>query len=690
MTSGTSRYIVSAASVAASTSADGVQHFPVPFSRILKTSLWTFAVTFAFFIQSRVAMADGIPPVTPEELKMTSEPLAPGAPAIVLFRQVDRDDRGLTAHETDFVRIKILTEEGRKYADVEIPFVRSSGNNVVGIKARTIRADGSVVDYDGKVFDKQIIKAKGVKYMAKTFTLPEVQVGSVIEYSYTVDLPEYTLYDSHWILSDELFTKNAAFSLKPYTNDYIPFNVRWSWQGLPAGTDPPKEGPDHVVRMQAHNIPAFRTEDYMPPENELKSRVDFTYSDELPEKDANAFWKKRGKKLNGSVESFVNKRKAMEQAVAQIVSPTDAPEVKLQKIYARVQQLRNTTYEVHKTEQEQKREKEKDPGNVEEVWKRGYGDATELTWLFLGLARAAGLEASGVMVSERRNYFFNPVVMDAYKLDTNVVDVKLNGKDTYFDPGVAYTPFGMLTWSETGVQGLRLDKDGGTWVQTTLPESSESCIKRNAVLTLSDTGDLEGKLTITFTGLEAMQRRLDERNEDEAERRKFLEDEAKTYIPAASEMDLTNKPEWNSSSPTFVAEYKMKIPGWVSGAGRRAMMPVGLFSAPEKRVFEHTERVHPIYFEYPFEKMDDVTIILPVGWQVGSLPPAKMQDSKAVLYELKVDNDKATLHLSRRLKVDMLLLPQKYYPALRNFFQVVRSGDDEQVVLQPIGTSASK
>ncbi|HKR31475.1 MAG TPA: DUF3857 domain-containing protein [Terriglobales bacterium] len=662
----------------------------MPFSRILKTSLWTFAVSFAFVIQSRVAMADGIPPVTPEELKMTSEPLAPGAPAIVLFRQVDRDDRGLTAHETDFVRIKILTEEGRKYADVEIPFVRSSGNNVVGIKARTIRADGSVVDYDGKVFDKQIIKAKGVKYMAKTFTLPEVQVGSVIEYSYTVDLPEYTLYDSHWILSDELFTKNAAFSLKPYTNDYIPFNVRWSWQGLPAGTDPPKEGPDHVVRMQAHNIPAFRTEDYMPPENELKSRVDFTYSDELPEKDANAFWKKRGKKLNGNVESFVNKRKAMEQAVAQIVSPTDAPEVKLQKIYARVQQLRNTTYEVHRTEQEQKREKEKDPGNVEEVWKRGYGDATELTWLFLGLARAAGLEASGVMVSERRNYFFNPVVMDAYKLDTNVVDVKLNGKDTYFDPGVAYTPFGMLTWSETGVQGLRLDKDGGTWVQTTLPESSESCIKRNAVLTLSDTGDLEGKLTITFTGLEAMQRRLDERNEDEADRRKFLEDEAKTYIPAASEMDLTNKPEWNSSSPTFVAEYKMKIPGWVSGAGRRAMMPVGLFSAPEKRVFEHAERVHPIYFEYPFEKMDDVTIILPVGWQVGSLPPAKMQDSKAVLYELKVENDKATLHLSRRLKVDMLLVPQKYYPALRNFFQVVRSGDDEQVVLQPIGTSASK
>jgi len=620
---------------------------------------------------------------------MTSEPLAPGAPAIILYRQVDRDDRGNTAHENNFFRIKILTEEGRKYGDIEIPFFKSSGNNIVAIKARTIRPDGSVVNYEGKVYDKAIVKSKGVKYMAKTFTLPEVQVGSVIEYSYTIDLAEHWVFDSHWILSDELFTKNAVFSLKPYTNDYVPFNVRWSWQGLPPGTDPPKEGPDHVVRMQAHNIPAFHTEDYMPPENELKSRVDFTYSDELPEKDANAFWKKRGKKLNGSVESFINKKKAMEEAVTQIVDPNDPPEVKLQKLYARVQQLRNTSYEVRKSEEEKKRDKEKDASNVEDVWKRGYGDGVQLTWLFLALTRAAGFESYGVMVSDRSNFFFNPILMDPHKLDANVVLVKVNGKDMYFDPGAAYTPFGMLEWPETGVQGLRLDKDGGTWVQTTLPESSDSCIKRSAFLNLSETGDLEGKLTITFTGLEALQRRREERNEDEADQRKFLEDEAKEYIPAASEIDLTNKPEWKSSDPALVAEYKIKIPGWVAGAGRRAMMPVGIFSAPEKRVFEHTERVHPIYFEYPFEKIDDVTITLPVGWQVGSLPPAKTQDAKSVLYELKIENDKTTLHLSRRLKVDLLLLPQKYYPALRNFFQVVRSGDDEQVVLQPVGTSAS-
>src|SRR5438270_28965 len=90
-------------------------------------------------------------PVNPDELKMTTEPLAPGAPAIILYRQVDRDDIGNTAHENDYLRIKILKEEGRKYADVEIPFFKENGN-IINIHARTIRPDGSIANFEGKAF----------------------------------------------------------------------------------------------------------------------------------------------------------------------------------------------------------------------------------------------------------------------------------------------------------------------------------------------------------------------------------------------------------------------------------------------------------------------------------------------------------------------------------------------------------
>ncbi len=635
-----------------------------------------------------VLAGTGFQPVSPEELKMTSEPLAAGAPAIVLYRQVDRDDNGRTSHEDDYVRIKILTEEGRKYADVEIPFLKG-GNDVVHLRARTIRPDGTVAEFDGKVFEKEIVKARGLKYMAKTFTLPDVQVGSIIEYFYTYDFKEYALYESNWILSQELFTKAAKFSLKPYGGNFQnPYTVRWR-PYLPAGVTPPQEGADHIVRLEAHNIAAFQVEDFMPPENELKARVDFIYSTETFEPDADKYWKKVGKKLNGEVENFVNKRKAMDDAVAQIVSPNDPPEVKLHKIYDRVQQFRNTSYEIEKTQQEEKREKEKEPVNVEEVWKRGYANGTDLNWLYLGLVRAAGFEASAVFVSDRRNYFFSAISKDRSKLDASVVLVKTNGKDTYFDPGAAFTPFGLLAWPETGVAGLRLDKDGGTWIQSTLPQSSESRIERKAKLQLSDTGDLEGKVTVTFTGLEAMSRRTEEMHSDDTERKKYLEDQMKEYIPAAIELELANQPDWKSSSQPLVAEFSLKIPGWVSGAGRRALLPVGIFSATEKHIFEHTNRVFPVYFQYPFEKVDDVIIDLPLGWQVQSLPQPQNQDGHIIVYSLKAEKDASSVHLTRKLTVDLLLLETKYYSALRNFFQVVRTGDEEQIVLQPGAANAS-
>ena len=654
----------------------------------MKISRWAALLVGSLCLLAWPAFGSDIPPVTPDELKMASESLAPGAPAILLYRQVDRDDSGNSAHENQFWRIKILKEEGRKYADVEIPFYKERGENIVNVHARTIRTDGSAVPFQGKPFDKYIAKAKGLKYMAKTFTLPDVQVGSVIEYSYTLDLPEHYVVDSRWILSDELFTKRARFSLKQYTSDYSRLGLRWSWHLLPAGAEPPKTGPDKIIRMEVNNVPAFQIEDYMPPENELKSRVDFTYTEDM-QNDPKKFWQNRGKKLNGIVEGFVGKHKSMEEAVLQIVSASDPPEVKLQKIYARVQQIRNTSFEMEKTAQEQKRAKEKDNGSVEDVWKKGYGNGRELNWLFLALARAAGFEAYSVFLSDRRNYFFDPAMMDADKLDSDVVLVKVNGKDVFCDPGAAFTPFGLLEWPETWVPGLRLDKDGGTWISTAVPKSADSRVIHKADLTLFDTGDLEGKLTVIYTGLEAMRRRREERNDDEAERKKYLEDDTRSAIPAAGELELSNQPDWKSSDTPLVAEFKLKIPGWVSGAGRKAFLPVGLFSAGEKHVFEQEARVHAIYFQYPSQKEDDVNITLPPGWQASSVPSPKVDDAKAALYSLTVENNKQTIHLNRKMSLDLVILEQKYYRTLRNFFQLVRTGDDEQVVLQPGSATAS-
>jgi len=56
---------------------------------------------------------------TPEELQMTSDPAAPGAEVICLAMYV-KDDYDKTMTHVLYVRLKILNEKGREYADVEI------------------------------------------------------------------------------------------------------------------------------------------------------------------------------------------------------------------------------------------------------------------------------------------------------------------------------------------------------------------------------------------------------------------------------------------------------------------------------------------------------------------------------------------------------------------------------------------
>jgi hypothetical protein len=644
--------------------------------------VWAAPLLAALIFAGEEAKAGvGFQPVSQEELKMTGEPLAPGAPAIILYRQVDRDDNPRAAHEDIYLRIKILTEEGRKYADVEIPFDKRR-EDIVSLRARTVRPDGSAVELRGDVLEKNLKKAnldgKRINRSAKVFTLSDVQVGSIVEYSYTRDFHQFVIFNSHWFLNEGLFTRRAQFSLRPFPGAPI----RWTWNNLPPGAAPPKQGADHMVRMQVSNIPAFEVEDYMPPANELKARIDFIYRPGGVGKDQEAFWRDLGKDWNGDLESFIGKRSAMEGVVAQIVTASDSSEVKLRQIYDRVQRLRNTSYEPTKTEQEESREHEKG-NNVEQVWARAYGSRTQLNWLFLALARAAGFDAYGCWFSDREDYFFSPITKEGWKLDASVVLVKMNGKDLYLSPGAAFTPFGFLPWSETNVPGLRLDKKGGTWIRTALPQASESRIELLGKLKLTSAGDLEGDITVTFTGLEAQSARVDERNADEVDRKSYLEQDIVSLVGPPAEAQLTNRPEWSNSEMPLVAEFRLKVPGWASSTGKRLIIPALVFSTGSKGLFERKDRVHPIYFEFSHERIDVVTIDLPSGWEAtGSTVPQDM-DAGLLSYSLKVEEGPGRLRMTRKLKIDTMLVDQQDYPDLRNFFQVVRSADAGQILLQP-------
>src|SRR5271170_3977364 len=122
-------------------------------------------------------------PPTPEELSMTSQPQVPGASAVYLNREETTDDK---LHMFSiYVRLKVLNELGKEFGNVELQYAHASeGGSVTveDIQGRTIHPDGTVIPFTGKPYDKLIEKTQGVKFLAKVFSMPDVTVGSIIEY----------------------------------------------------------------------------------------------------------------------------------------------------------------------------------------------------------------------------------------------------------------------------------------------------------------------------------------------------------------------------------------------------------------------------------------------------------------------------------------------------------------------------
>lgn len=638
---------------------------------------------------SRAAAPDWLP-VSADELHMNGLPQAPGAPAVILYRQIDRDDEA--GYEDGYVRVKVLAAEGRKYGDVEIPYYKDY-YSVRDISARTIRPDGSIVPFAGAIYDKQLTASQGGTVAAKTLQLPDVEPGCVLEYRYRITWSSSYMgtggwanfrsgtraFNSQWLLNAPLYTVEGKFSLVPARA----LTLRWSWpNGLPAGSAPPHFVDNRVV-MQVHGVPAFVTEEYMPPATDLMSRVDFIYSNEShPETDPAAFWKNFAISAFQTNRRFIDERSAMERALSQIVAPGDSPEEKLRKIYARVQRVRNLSYLPRQTQQERERQ-EAAPRNVAEIWERDAGYEPGINWLFLALARAAGLTADPVLVATRNEYRFEPRFVNPARLNGTAVVVTVGGSTRYFSPGVPYTPYGMLPWNETDTSGLRLNEGGGSWITTPLPDASSSRIERAAELTLSGDGSLDGKLTVSYIGIEAARRRLGERNEDEAGRRQFLEKQIEAMVPAGVDAKLTNTPDWTNDETPLVAQFALRIPGWAIGAGRRELVPIGVFGAGQRHIFEHTSRVHPVYFEYPRQYHDTVTIALPAGWHVDSVPPGSTSDLKVLKYAIAARNESQSLQLSRDLNIELLGATAASYPAIQGFFEKVRTGDEQQAVVAP-------
>ncbi|HEY1265107.1 MAG TPA: DUF3857 and transglutaminase domain-containing protein [Terriglobales bacterium] len=615
---------------------------------------------------------------------MTSLSQQPGAPAVILAHEENDDD---TMHyRSVYVRLKVLTDAGREYANVEIPYDRGAVN-IGDVSGRTVHADGSIVPLTGKPFDKTIVKGHGLRYNVKSFTLPDVQVGSILEYRYSIRYADNVAMSPRWLVQGDLFQKNVSYKFIPYKRDLILEHgrigngVAWS-SFLPKEYAPKlQETPlTYWVELHANDVPALTKEPYMFPEGELKYRVEFYYKVSVKQDE---YWKEEGKYWNKDVESFIGHDKGIREAVAQTVTDSDSPEMKARKIYTFVEGLENQSYIPSRATQETRAIGLRPNEGVDDVLRQRSGEPDELTRLFAAMARAAGIPAHLMRVPRRDENFFHPEFLSTDQFDAEIAIIELGGKEVFLDPGTKYCPYGLLDWRHTNIGGLRQSATKGTEIgRTPLNSYNQALTQRIAHLKPNEDGRVEGSVFAAFYGIEAMNRRREGGRTDAEGRKRMLEDEVRSWLPGGSEVTLTKDPQWEGSQGALIAEFNISAPLAVS-AGKRWLVPAHIFHVNDKPRFASAQRTNVIYFDYPSRESDEVHITLPPNMEVESVPPKDDTKLDFALYhqEQKMESANSLLAV-RDVIMNGLAFPPNVYKEVKDFYDKVKTGDDQQVLLK--------
>jgi hypothetical protein len=645
----------------------------------------SFLLLIVFIAPARAQKEDWLP-ITQHDLEIKQVPGNPGADAIQLYFADFINDEEQT--EFFYQRIKVLNEKGKSHADVEL--VIPPGGSISSLKARTIQSDGKITEFAGKPFQKTVIKTRGVKVLAKAFTMPDVAVGSIIEYKYKIDWPWINTTNS-WTIQHELYTVKESFRMKPYSGGLKGFENGYQiaalYSHMPNNLKPVQKGAGYELDVE--NMPAFESEGYMPPEEDIKPQMRFFYVS-TRSSTSERFWQDAGRKWNDEVEHFVGNRKEISQTAAQAIGNETDPEQKLRKLYAQAQQIRNLTYERERTELEQKKENLKSNQNAGDVLARGIGYRDDITRLFVAMARASGFDASIVRVGDRKNRFFDEGLLSEEQLNTEIAMVNQAGKDIYLDPGTKFCPYGYLRWIRTSTMGIKLDKKGGVFVTAPAAGYDKATIRRNAEMVLDGDGNLKGTITVKFEGGDALEHRLDELATDEAGRKKDLEDELQGWLPTGAILKLTKSEGWDTSDGPLTAIFSVDMPGYASTAGKRLLVPAYLFQARQMDAFKHVDRKFPVYFPYAFGEVDRVNIKIPGEYTLENVPKQQTERLGYAGYQNLAQFDGKQLVTQRVLQVNGIFFRLEQYPEVKDFFGKVQAGDEQQAVLTGGSTNAQK
>jgi hypothetical protein len=572
-------------------------------------------------------------------------------------------------------RIKILNNHGLDQANIHLKY-RSERNaqEMNDIEAQTYNLDASgnivVTKLDKKLlYDKKLNK----KDSEKIFTLPDVKVGSVIEYRYKwdgaglIDWPfqkSIPVKYSHFVID---FPNEIEVNVMPYcSREY---------------EQKKDEQSTRTVRTYTMSkIPAFRDEPYIINEKYYMDRLETNII---------------GFNINGRRESLVLDwvkviKALMEdedfgvQLKRNIPRTADLDEM-MKNVSDPYQKMKIIYKYVQKNMQWNEFNGIWALDGVRSAWKDKKGTVGEINLILVNLLRDAGLLAHPVLVSTHENGVVN--TSDAgtefyagiEQFNKVMAYVEIDKKVYVLDASEKETPVDLFPPDIIGTEGLVIEKiDTYDWGWRKLWKDNLQAKNLVQVVGLIDeTGKMKAEATISSIDYARLERVPTAKKGKD----KFIE---KFITPGNASLKVEDVSFENMDADSLPLIQKIKFEAPLNASGDYKYFSINTLSGLEANPFVADNRFSDVFFGYNQSYMLIGNYTLPDGFEIETLPKnirMIMPDTSISISRISQLSG-STLMTRVTLDFKKPVYPANQYGEMREFYKALFDILNEQFVIR--------
>lgn len=612
--------------------------------------------------------------IPPEDIAMTTYEADPDAEAVVLgdYAVIDIDlSRDYYVNYTYHIRTKILTKEGVDRASVKIPFYKKE--RIIGLQAQTIN-NGQVTKVDRKnIFDEKVTD----RYNRKSFAFSDVQVGSIIEYKYTLQSTNIGVLDSWYFQGDTPVRHSECRFTIPEQLEYIilsnldrEFDIREDKNS--------KIGNDNVItyRFVMGNIEGLKEEPFITTMSDYYNNIKFQlatlihqgtgyrqkYMEDWPDL-IKTWWEHDS--AGKQVKNKMNHKKILKDAQVLTMGISD-PKKKAEALYKFVQNAYTWNERFSDYIDENK---------LNTAYEKKAGNSAVINLSLLACLQDAGIEAYPVRLSTRSYGKIQKLYPIVEQFNHIIIFAKIRDKEYLLDAIDKDLIFNTLHPLSLNGEGLLMKQKQKEhkWIFLT-PSKTNEVVNIN----LNLNGDEPAaELTGVYTGYRAWNKRYQKDKQDE-------EDYIENRLGDLYDFEIKSV-EFNTDKPERFAEViKLKVEDAVTKSADVIYINPLLMEQTDERIFNLKKRTYPVDIAYPYSEKYILNCPIPDGYEVETQPEnikfVLPDNSGTYLYMIEVKNNILQLRCEESLKKS-IYMPDEY-EALKGFFDMIFDKEAEQIILK--------